>query len=241
MTKIKSKFSIVQVVLVPLLMMALTFGLSSMILIVSLKQINEGIPLSKTPFWAAFLMGPLGLYALYYYMNIFRTIQVDNYGITISNIFKTTSISWHDIKRIKLTGKELEKFLWIGMPLEALKIEMSNGEERIFFAKYDTNFPFILQSLQLVENQLSNKQQPQLDNFAYKKQESPNIRNFRTLKKYDNNHFLSFTGIVIYGVTAFMFYMFLMSDLPVYPAGLFLLGTTSIFWLGLGYQLHYFC
>ena len=76
MTKIKSNFSIVQVVLVPLLLLTLTLGLSSMILFISLKEMNDGIPLLKTPFWAAFIMGPLGLYALYYYFKIFKTYHL---------------------------------------------------------------------------------------------------------------------------------------------------------------------
>lgn len=240
MTKIKSKFSIVQVLLVPLLMMALTIGLSSMILFVSFKEMNEGTPLSKTPFWAAFIMGPLGLYAFYYYLNIFRTVQIDDHGITVSNIFKSTNYQWIDIKRIKLTGKELEKFLWIGMPFEALKIEMNNGDKKIFFSKYYRNFPLILQSLQLIKKQLSKSQNPQLDGFKYKRLSYPNIRNFGTMTKYDNNHLLSFNGIAIYGFTVFMGYLVLTADRPLYPGGLFFLGLTSIFWLGLGYQLHYF-
>ncbi|NQZ77266.1 MAG: hypothetical protein HRT61_14365, partial [Ekhidna sp.] len=169
MTKIKSKFSIVQVLLAPLLMMVLTIGLSSMILFVSVKEMNEGTPLSKTPFWAAFIMGPLGLYAFYYYLNIFRTVEIDDYGITESNIFKSRKYQWTEIKRIKLTGKELEKFLWIGMPFEALKIELNNGDKKIFFAKYYRNFPLILQSLQLIKKQLSKSQKPQLGGFEYKR------------------------------------------------------------------------
>ncbi len=240
MTKIKSKFSIVQVVLVPLLMMALTIGLSSMILFASFEEINEGTPLSETPFWAAFIMGPLGLYAFYYYLNIFRTVKIDNYGITVSNIFKSTNYLWTDIKRINLTGKELEKFLWIGMPFEAFTIEMNNGNKRTFFSKYYRNSPAILQSLQLIKKQLSKSQKPQLGGFEYKRLSSPNIRNFSTLTEYNNNHLVSFNGIVIYGFTAFMGYLLLTADRPIYPGGLFLLGFTSIFWLGLGYQLHYF-
>lgn len=240
MTKIKSKFSIVQVVLVPLLMMALTIGLSSMILFVSWKQFIEGTPFSKTPFWGAFIMGPLGIYAFYYYLKIFRSIELENRGITVANIFNSTFYSWNDIKRIKLTGKEPEKFLWISMPFEASCIYLMNGDKVVVFSKYYRNFPLILQGLQLVKKQIKTNQRPQLDEFSFKRLTSPDIKNFGTFTKYDNNHFLSFNGIAIYGFTAFMLYIVLSANRPIYPGGLFFLGFSSIFWLGLGYQLHYF-
>lgn len=230
----------VQVVLVPLLTIASTLGVSSLILLLSVEEVNGGTPWSKTPFWTAFILGPLGLYAIYYYLKIFRSISVDNRGITVSNIFNSIFYPWSDVNSIRLTGKEPERFLGLSMPSEALSIAMNSGERRVLFSKYYRNFPIILQGLQFIKKQLKNNQKPQLNGFEYKILDAPDIQNLDMLTKYDNNHWLSFNGIAIYGFTALMSYLVFTADRPIYPGGLFLLGFTSLFWIGLGYQLHYF-
>lgn len=239
MTTIKSKFSLIQAFLIPLYVITASLGVAILAIWVSVQRMKEGES-SDTTAWISLVFGLLGLLVLHHYYKVILFIKLNNSGIRINRLFGSDFIHWTDVKSIRLTGKELESFLWISEPFEATVIELNNGEERVLFAKYYRNFHLILSALQKAKTQMALKEKVDLTKVSVAVVEKPTLRNYAALTKYSGNHFTSFIGIMFYVTIGFYFHMMATLD---YPGLTVVLIVGSVFCLMLGlfvYQMHYF-
>lgn len=239
MKTIKSKFSLIQTFLIPLYALACSLGLAVLAIWVSIQRMKEGES-SDTTAWISLVFGSLGLLVLHHYYKVILFIKLNNSGICVNRLFGSDFIYWTDIESIRLTGKELESFLWISEPFEATVIELNNGEERVLFAKYYRNFHLILSALQKAKTQMALKEKVDLTKVSVAVVEKPTLRNYTALTKYSGNHFTSFIGIMFYVTIGFYFHMVATLD---YPGLTVVLIVGGVFCLMLGlfvYQMHYF-
>jgi len=137
MTHLKSRFSFLQVIAIPIFIVALSLGLTIIICFVSIQEINEGAVFYKTPIWASVIFGILGLYYLYYFLKTFKTYCFNNEGIHVSNVFNKEFISWNQLKKIDLIGKEFESFLWIHLFQDCISFKIKNRKQLNLFSKRD--------------------------------------------------------------------------------------------------------
>ena len=240
MNRIKSKFSIIQVFIVPLFILAFFYGLSTFMLYTGLSENHKG-----SIFFLSFgsAIGILGIYTFYYYLTFFKVITMDQHQIRFTGLFTSKDYDWSEISKIRLTGKESEKFLFVGMPMEAISVEFKDAHKEVFFVKYYSNMAKIRVVLRMIRNQLGKQRKVDLRELqTHTQKKKIHIRNYFSFTKFSGNHLFTFNGLIIYGWGVFAIFVigFANSPSPTYIVAT-VLGIVFMVFYGLsGYQLHYF-
>ncbi len=200
-------------------------------------------------FWTKTLIIPLifipfVLYSIYYFLTYFPSFKIDKNGIEVSTLFNTKNYSWTEIKEIQITGKQLSKFLFISMPVEATTIQLNDNSEIYLWVDYYRNKSELRVILERANNILQgNKQFSRLEFNLSKPDFSSQITTDKQGKEFNGNHFLTFNGLVFYGWIVFFTHLILSSNknplnsiAGLIAMPLVLLSIPALF----SYQMHYF-
>ncbi len=228
----RSKLSITAMIVpIGIILFCLFFSLFPIVLLVT-KNLNEPVLLITLIFL------PLGLRVV---MDLHRNVlmfRLEKTGISVGPLFKNKFYHWDEVKSIQLTGKGFERVTGIKFPQESAQIGFKNGDSVILFAKYYSNFPYVLQALNEVENQSKQNDRVQLLPFKLKRIRSV-VRDKADMISYKNNHIFTFEGVLLYGMVSFLLYATISSGFnleSVSPILIFMIP----FWLFFAWQFNYF-
>ncbi|MFT6856182.1 MAG: hypothetical protein ACJA0X_002159 [Cyclobacteriaceae bacterium] len=242
MTKISSKFSIAQTVLIPFYLFLATFGLFGLLMFAGsaalMKSDNAGYMLCT--FSLVFL--GMGILAVRHYMLLFNRITINKNGIEIKGLLKRATYNWSDVTNIHLTGKEFEKFMFVSMPMEAITIELKDDHHESVFVKLYSNMDRIRTVLHFIKIRLDQHEEVNDDCFTPVQREEPKVYDTSRLEKFGGRHLLTMNGIIAHGGWVFIAWFFLFSDSPMNLTAKLIFSVFILaFCTGLyGYQLHYF-
>lgn len=128
-------------------------------------------------------------------------------------------------------------------PMETTNLILNNEKRIEILAPYYKNISKLRISLEQIREALYTKEPIELKQIIETpKVPFPGFVNHREMKKYSGNHFLSFNGILIYGMIAFSIY-FLLTFGSTKNLGYLLIAfsvSNGFFYSFLGYQLYYF-
>jgi hypothetical protein len=242
MTKIRSKFSIAQTVLIPFYLFVFTFGLAGLLIFAGSAALMKSDNVGYMLFGFGLVFLAMGILAVRHYMLLFNRITLDVGGIEIKGLLKRMTYSWSDITDIHLTGKEFENFMFVSMPMEAITIELKNETREIVFVKLYSNMDRIRTALHFIKLRLSQQNQITDDCFTLVQRDEPTVHDISNLEKYGGRHLLTMNRLFAHGGWLFIGWLFLFSDSPM---NLIAKLIFSIFILAIciglfGYQLHYF-
>ena len=238
---ITSKFHPFNSIIAPILMVVVLGALGFLLVFLSFLDVNIGKvdSIFKTPIYGSFLLFAAAIGLVYHYLKTCKKIQINNNGIKLSSLFNSESIPWNEIIKIELIGKSRNRMIIA----ETTNLDLKSGKEIDIIASYYQNMPSLRITLEQVHQFLTNNEPVELKQAPIPhKPESVWHLNLNAMKKYSNNHFLSFNGIMIYGWIAFSIYFLLTLGLTRNLGSLLLVTSvmSGIFYGFLGYQLHYF-
>jgi len=210
MTHFKSRFSFFQAILLPIVFIAFCLGLTIVLCFVSIQEINEGVVFYKTPIWTIPMFGLLGFYYVYYFLKTFKTYRFSNKGIRVTNVFNKEFISWKQLKRIDLIGKELESFLWVHMFQDCLSFKIKNRKQLNLFSKYYSNMPEMRRLIYYVNNQLNNNSDINIYEYNINfKSQSINSKDSSDYTSYKRPALFTFNGVMVTFSLVFFFFLML--------------------------------
>ena len=140
---IQSKFSIKQVVVIPIVTTLFVCFLISIISFLSIKMAHDGTPLYETPIWVVLVFGLLLFWSIPYYLKMFKQYVFLDNGFEVRNVFGKEFHSWNNVKKVSIIENRFEKFLWQYLEEDALSIYLKNGEVIELFSKYYKNTPVL--------------------------------------------------------------------------------------------------
>ncbi len=238
---ITSKFHPINAIIVPIILVIVFGGLSYLLAFILFLDVSNGKvdSIFKTPIYGSFLLVAAAIALVYHYLRTCKKIQLNNQGIKFSNRFGTEFIPWNEIKKIELIGRSRSRMIIA----ETTNLDLKSGKEIDIIASYYQNMPSLRMTLEQVHQFLTNNEPVELKQTPIPhKPESVWHLNLSAMIKFSNNHFLSFNGILIYGMIAFFIY-FLLTFGSARNLGPLLLAFSVIvgfFYSFLGHQLHYF-
>ncbi|MGJ8591963.1 MAG: hypothetical protein ACSHXF_05420 [Aquaticitalea sp.] len=243
MTELQSRFSLKQVIIIPLIITLLVGFIMTIICYASLNMIrNEQSEWYATPIWALVLFFALWAYSIRYYLILFKQYRFTERGFYFSNIFKKEFVSWATIREINIVVIGVEGFLYNYFLEDSSSIVEKSGRNIILFSKYYKNMPAIRRHLEFVQNQiLLNKgikeELPKKNVIQFDK----NYRRQFSFIEFKGNFLLNSNGILI---SIFVLFSLLSLYLCVQSMNFFLFYFFMVFTLffvfALGSQFYYF-
>ena len=236
---IKSRFHLVNAIIIPIYLLILFGGIGVGFGYISFLQVSTGKADSifKTPIYGSVLMFGAMIGLVIHYLKTIKKIQIDNHGIKFTSLFSSEFIRWNEVEKIELTGKSRNRSIFA----ETTNLDLKSGKGIDIIAAYHQNMPNLRMTLRQVHQFLANKEPVQLKQITDTRTlESIKHLNFSEMNNYSGNHFLSFNGIVIYGMIAFSIFVLLILDSPKYLGSIAAFSMSGIFYGFVGYQLHYF-
>lgn len=238
---IQSKFDPINAIIAPIILVIVLGGIGCGIGYTSFLDVSNGKTDSifKTPIYGSALMFASMIGIVIHYLRMIKKIQIDNQGIKFTNLFQSEFIRWIDVKKIEMTGKSQN----MNTPAETTNLILNTGKRIEILAPFYKNISLIRIALEQILESLSKEDPIELKPIK----EAPKVKfhgfvNYRDMNKYSGNHFLSFNGILIYGMIAFSIY-FLLTFGSTRNLGYLLVAfsvSNGFFYSFLGYQLHYF-
>ncbi len=221
----KSRFSIYTYVWI---FLTLVFLAIPIFLIIKTQLAGE----SDEKYIGAIAFSFLSILLFYLYSRFCHLVSINADYITIKGIFKRKKIAATEIQLIDLFSKK-DLYFTIGGETITIRIDLEDGDKiilpDIFYGNIDK------MKIALLEN-FKDKIKP------YKTGKT-NVLSSAGLEteaeKFAGNPYTSFNGIMICGFTIFILILLLQKKAFV-PAYLFLSVPLIIFYVGFGYQLHYF-
>lgn len=219
-------------------------GMGTLSIFKVINDLKHGVPLTKTLFIVPLIFYPFLFYTFYYLLTYFPSLIINKHGIELSTIIKTKKYSWTEIQQIQITGKQLHKFLFMSMPVEATTIKLNDNSEIHLWVDYYRNKSDLRVVLDRANNILqNNKQFERLDfkigkpNFA-----DQNVNN-NDAKVFNGNHLFTFNGLFFYGWVIFIGFMISTKPnvfLTNYSALISISFATLVITGMLSYQMNYF-
>ncbi len=235
---IQSKFDPINAIIAPIILVIVLGGIGVGIGFISFLDVSNGKADSifNTPIYGSALMFAAMIGIVIHYLRIIKKIQIDNQGIKFTNLFQSEFIRWIDVKKIEMTGKSQN----MNTPAETTNLILNTGKRIEILAPFYKNISLIRIALEQILESLSKEDPIELKPIK----EAPKVKfhgfvNYRDMNKYSGNHFLSFNGILIYGMIAFSIYVLIL-DSPKYLGSIAAFSMSGFFYGFLGYQLHYF-
>lgn len=236
---IQSKFDPINAIIAPIILVIIIGGIGVGLGYISFLDVSNGKADSifKTPIYGSFLMFGAMIGLVIHYLKTIKKIQIDNQGIKFTSLFRSEFIRWNDVKKIELIGKSRDRMIIA----ETTNLDLKSGKEIDIIAAYYQNMPDLRMALKQVDQFLTNNEIVQLkQNTDTQNLDSFNHLNISEMNEYVGNHFLSFNGIMIYGMIAFSIFVLLILDSPKYLGSIAAFSMSGLFYGFLGYQLHYF-
>lgn len=183
------------------------------------------------------------LYSIYDNLKIPK-ITIDNNGILFKTIFSTRKVSWQEISKIDLTDKKNVAFTTNAEEISTLSL-ITN--EKVFLRTecYSNSAPIrqiLEKAIPFIE---SGKNELPINLFETIEQKNIRQQYFENealwVSKFSGNSLLNFNAIII--IIGFPIGLFLLTrnTISQYPERLpILIIPTIAFYLGFGFQLHYF-
>lgn len=238
---IQSKFDPINGILAPIILMILLGGIGVGLGYISFLDVSNGKvdSIFKTLIYGSVLMFGAMIGLVIHYLKTIKKIQIDNQGIKFTSLFRSEFIRWNDVKKIELIGKSRNR----SITAETTNLDLKSGKEIDIISDYYQNMPDLRMTLRQVYQFLANNETVQLKHHTDTRSlESVKHLNISGMNHYSGNHFLSFNGIMIYGLIAFSIY-FLLTFGSTRNLGYLLIAfsvSNGFFYSFLGYQLHYF-
>lgn len=235
----KSKFHLVNAIIIPIYLLILFGGIGVMVGFISFQDVSNGKvdSIFKTLIYGSVLMFGAMIGLVIHYLKTIKKIQIDNQGIKFTSLFRSEFIRWNDVKKIELIDRSRNRMIIA----ETTNLDLKSGKEIDIIAAYYQNMPDLRMTLRQVHQFLTNNEPVQLiQNTDTRTLESVKHLNISAMNNYSGNHFLSFNGIMIYGMIAFSIYVLLILDSPKYLGSIAAFSISGIFYGFMGYQLHYF-
>lgn len=236
---IKSKFHPVNAIIAPIILVIIIGGIGVGLGYISFLDVSNGKvdSIFKTLIYGSVLMFGAMIGLVIHYLKTIKKIQIDNQGIKFTSLLSSEFIRWNEVEKIELTGKSRNRSIFA----ETTNLDLKSGKGIDIIAAYYQNMPNLRMTLRQVHQFLANNEPVQLkQNTDTRTLESINHLNFGEMNNYSGNHFLSFNGIVIYGMIAFSIFVLLILDSPKYFGSIAAFSMSGIFYGFVGYQLHYF-
>ncbi len=236
---IQSRFHPVNSIIAPIILVIVLGGIGCGIGFISFLDVSNGKADSifKTPIYGSVLLFAAMIGMVIHYLKIIKKIQIDNQGIKFTNLFRSEFIRWNDVQKIELTGKSQN----MNTPMETTNLILNTGKRIEILAPFYKNISTIRIALEQVLESLINREPIELKPIKEApKVTFPGFVNYLEMNKYSGNHFLSFNGIMIYGMIAFSIYVLLILDSPKYLGSIAAFSMSGFFYGFMGYQLHYF-
>jgi len=240
---LKSKFSIVQAVFIPFVLLLVNFAFGGCLILIGAVGLSK--PSKEGYFFLIAGLVFLGLFVLIvrHYLRVFAQITVDEYSIAFRRLLKTTVYNWSDVQSIKLLGKEYE-FGWIifDYPMEAATLEFLDGSREVVFIKYYANMDRIRTALHVIRTRIEEGEKITEDCFIPISRTQPAINPPIDALKFGRNHLLTFNGIFAHSSWIFLAWLWLFANngMGVLPKLGFTIYIGGFFYGILGFQLHYF-
>jgi len=236
---ITSRLNSVNAIVIPVLTIILLATIGYFIAFLSFLDLNNGKvdSIFKTPIYGTVILFGVIIGSAIHYIKIYKAIKIDSKGIKLSNLFNTEFIQWRDIEKIELIGKTQ----FTTSPMDATNLILKSGRQINIIASYYENIPSIRKTFEQVVECLETQTPVDLNIKSETLKVHPiGIVDLDKMTKYSDNHFLSFNGIIFYGLNAFLIFMTLNSS--NYFGTMFIVSTliVGLTYGFLGFQLHYF-
>jgi hypothetical protein len=237
--KITSRLNYVNFIFLPFLLIFLLSAMAFLIMMFSFKEVENGNvdSILKTPIYGSVILLGVIFWTTIHYFKICKTIRIDSKGIKLRNLFKTEFLSWNDIQKVELFGKWQDTM----NPTDAVTLIFQDGRQIAILAPFYKNMYAIRQTIQQVIDCKDSNKAVELTSIDGNLTNEPiKSLDLSKMRKYSNNHFLSFNGLFFYGINAFAIYMTI-NSYPHFELLLYL--SLSIFAITFGFfghQLHYF-
>ena len=140
---LQSKFSIKQVILIPVTVILFVCFLLSILTFFSIDMTYDGTPLYKTPIWAVLIFILLLFFQIRFYLKTFKRYNFFDKGFEIRTIYGKEFYAWNVINQVSLINTPIETILWLIQNEDALVFEMKDGQVIKMFSKYYKNMPAI--------------------------------------------------------------------------------------------------
>ncbi|TXD77279.1 hypothetical protein [Algoriphagus ratkowskyi] len=236
---ITSRYNKVNAIVIPVLIIILLAAIGYFTAFLSFLDLNNGKvdSIFKTPIYGTVLLCVVIIGLAIHNIKTCKTIKINSKGIMLSTLFNKESIKWNDIDKIELFGKSQVNT----SPIDTTNLILKSGKQIDIMASYYENMPIMRKTFEHVIDCLNTQAPIELNiKSDTLKADSIELVDKANMTKYSGNHFLSFNGIILYGLNAFTLYMIINS--PNFFIALFIVSIIIFaFTYGyLGHQLHYF-
>ncbi|WP_139793926.1 hypothetical protein [Reichenbachiella faecimaris] len=188
----RSKLNFFTSILTASLLTIIMGGLSTMMILVSLKMVEDGKSdtLFKTPIYAAIVFVGLLIWVIWIYLNNCKTVILSNKGLHIKSVMGSTFYLWSEVKFVSL----LDKHYLYGSAMEATTIKFKNGKVYHFMPFYYSNADYLRRCLSKVNLSLTTNS---IDFETLKNRNSRSLQkiDYSGMKKIGGNPVFSFNGI----------------------------------------------
>lgn len=162
---------------------------------------------------------PLLVLAIYFAMRFIMyipAIGISNTGITISYLFKKTTINWSEVKHIELTGKQTVSALLIPYYVEGTVITLKDNSTIVLPANNYRNMPHLRVILQRADKLLQsrNSNMHALDFEMRNSQPVDTSALNKNPVEFNGNHLFTIEGIVFYCFALLLLFIIILIILP---------------------------
>jgi hypothetical protein len=203
---------------------------------------TKGEPVGSFFVIVLIILWPIFLYSIYDVLKIPKII-FESGGIVFKTIFSTRIISLNEIASINLTGK---KEIAATLNSEEIStLNLSTGEKIFIRTECYKNSPEIRQTLEKLISVLGGEKKIIDISLVAKKESEPEKQSYSDQEnlwnlKFSGNPFFNLNAILFFGFAAGLF-LATKNTIRLYPERLpILIIPVVAFYLGLGFQLHYF-
>ncbi|MBN3583755.1 hypothetical protein JYB64_15245 [Algoriphagus aestuarii] len=241
---LKSRFNRRNSFVIPSCIIAILLLLAGMVGYISFLDVSNGKvdSIFKTPIYASLFLALVVIILIIQYLLYLKTIIITDQGIKFSSVFSSEFISWKDVQELKILDRST---IMGGTSRESTTLKLKNGRNVIIPELFYENIGNIRKALVAVFEAKQTGTPIKFSSYSEARKNRKNISqklDISNMPQYTGNHFLSFNGIVFYGliIASVVMVATLGNTQNLGLIFLICLILLLVYYGFLGYQAHYF-